>query len=123
MTRVKTTKLPLTLDIDVTDDAAVQEAADALGTTAENIKRTINFSHEVFVVAESRGLTKGELATALLSVVGILVQEAGGEDDRKEMCMKMFEGMWATAGLPADPWLTVRDHYLGPMPSPSGTVH
>ena len=123
MTRVKTDKLPLTLDIDVTDDAAVQEAADALGTTPENIKRTINFSHEVFVVAEDRGLTKGELATALLSVVGILVQEAGGEEDRKDMCMKMFEGMWATAGLPADPWATVAMHFSKGFPRPTGTIH
>jgi hypothetical protein len=121
MTRIKTDKLPLTLNIDVTDKEAVQAAADALGTTPENITRTIDFSHEVFAVAEHRGLTKGQLATALLSVVGILVKEAGDEEGRKEMCMKMFEGMWATAEITSTPWSKVRDHYFGV--GPSGTVH
>jgi hypothetical protein len=95
------------MNIDVTDKDAVQEAADTLGTTPENITRTIDFSHEVFAVAENRGLTKGQLATALLSVVGILVKDAGDEEDRKEMCQRIFEGIWATAEITSAPWFKV----------------
>lgn len=108
-------KIPITIDIDVTDQEQVEAAAKSLGTTPDMIVKTIDFAHEIFSGAESRGLTKGQLATALLSVVGLLVREAGEEEDRREMCMRLFEGMWATAGLTAKPWFV--------SATPAGPVH
>lgn len=100
-------KFPEIINIDVTDDESVEQAAKTLGVSPEHIVQTINFSHQVFRVAESRGLTKGQLVTALLSVVGILVKEAGDEEGRKEMCMRMFEGIWASAELEGLPSLVI----------------
>tara|TARA_R100000306_G_C4372917_1_gene140757 strand:+ start:560 stop:898 length:339 start_codon:yes stop_codon:yes gene_type:complete len=112
---VKSKKFPIMIDIDVTDDTAIEEAASYLETTPETLRLTINFAHEVFALAESRKITKGQLTSALLSVVGILVRESGEEEDRRELCMRMFEGMWATAGLTAKPW------FVGSPPK--GQVH
>jgi hypothetical protein len=101
-------KLPITVDVDITDEQAIEEAARCLGTTPTEIKQTIDFSHEVFAVAEQRDLTKGQLVTALMSVISMLVRETGDEKEQQNMCLRLFEGMWVSVGLEGPPLMLTR---------------
>ena len=103
-----TPKLPITVDVDITDEQAIIDAARSLGTTPTDIKKTIDFSHEVFGLAEERDLSKGQLVTALMSVISMLVREAGDTQEQQDMCMRLFEGMWASVGLEGPPSLLLR---------------
>ena len=92
-------KFPLTIDVDLDDTEAIEEVAEALGTTLAAIQRTIKFGQDLICMAESKGLTKGQLVTALMSVVSMNIKECGDRQEQIEMAMHLFEGVWASLGL------------------------
>ena len=92
-------KFPLTIDVDLDDTEAIEEVAEALGTTPAAIQRTIKFGQDLICMAESKGLTKGQLVTALMSVVSMNIKECGDRQEQIEMAMHLFEGVWASLGL------------------------
>ena len=102
MTSPKPRVLPLTVDIDLSDDTSVEEAAKNLGTTPQMVRDTLRFAQVVMLNAEEKDLTAGQLLTALMSVMSVLVRDCGNEVEQSEMCVHLFEGLWSSVGLPSD---------------------
>jgi hypothetical protein len=98
----KARMLPLTVDIDLDDDVSVGRAAEALGTTTKTVRATLGFAQVIMARAEDNDLTTGQLITAVLSVMAVLVKDCGDEAEQREMCTHLFEGLWASVGLPSD---------------------
>lgn len=92
-------KGPITIEVDPSDEGALEKVARELGTTPQEVKHTIEFSHEIFANAELHELSKGQLVTALMSVITLLIRDAGGRDEQRHMCVRLTEGMWASVGL------------------------
>ena len=114
MTKPKTRILPLTIGVDLSDPASVEAAAESLGTSAEMVRDTLRFAQILMEKAEDNDLTSGQLLTAIMSVMAVLVRECGDADEQSEMCVHLFEGLWSAVGLPAD---------VLELPSPTKQVH
>jgi hypothetical protein len=95
------------IDIGDDDDETMENASKALGIPIEEVKLTLNFSRQIFLVAEAKGLTKGQLLTAIMSVASMLIRETTDTDEeRADVCKTLFEGLWAASeiqGAPAYP--------------------
>ncbi len=102
MTSPKTRVLPLTIDIDLGDAESVEEAAKNLGTTPQMVRDTLRFAQIVMQKAEENDLTAGQLLTALMSVMSVLVRDCGSEEEQSKMCVHLFEGLWSSVGLPTE---------------------
>ena len=96
-------KGPITVEINTNDEAEMKRVADELGTTPSEVRKTIEFSHEIFGQAELRELSKGQLVTSLMSVITLLVRDAGEETEQRHMCIRLTEGLWESVGLSPEP--------------------
>ena len=77
MTKPKTRLLPLTIGVDLSDPASVEAAAESLGTSAEMVRDTLRFAQILREKAEDNDLTSGQLLTAIMSVMAVLVKACG----------------------------------------------
>ena len=93
---------PLSLDIDLTDEESVLLAAMALDTTPHALRAVVTFAQEVVAQAGDREMTRGQLITALMSVLTLTVKECGNPVEQGQMCHRLFEGLWASCDLPED---------------------
>lgn len=92
------------INIDDDDDASIEKAAQMLGIPPEDVRNTLTFSREVFIVAEAKKLTKGQLLTALMSVVSLLIKDTTDtEEERAEICTRLFEGLWVASEIEQAP--------------------
>ena len=82
MSETKATTPPLTLDLNLGDEASIKSAADAMGTTPEAVRNTILFAQHVMETAEAQELTRGQMVTALMSVLTIMVKACGTSDEQ-----------------------------------------
>jgi len=113
MSETKATTPPLTLDLNLGDEASIKAAADAMGTTPEAVRNTILFAQHVMETAEAQELTRGQMVTALMSVLTIMVKACGTSDEQGEFCFRLFEGLWASCDLPTKTPFGVEE----PLPS------
>ena len=97
-------KGPITVEINPEDAEELKRVADKLGTTPSEVRKTIEFSHEIFWNAELRELSKGQLVTSLMSVITLLVRDAGEEAEQRNMCIRLTEGLWESVGLSPEPF-------------------
>ena len=103
MTKSKKTRiLPLSIGVDLSDPASIEAAADSLGTTPEMVEDTLHFAQIIMEKAEDNDLTSGQLLTAVMSVIAVLVKDCGPLEEQSKMCVHLFEGLWSAVGLPAD---------------------
>jgi hypothetical protein len=92
------------IDINDDDDESIEKAAQMLGVPADDVRSTLTFSREVFIVAEAKKLTKGQLLTSLMSVVSLLIKDTTDtEEERAEICTRLFEGLWVAAEIEQAP--------------------
>ena len=113
MSETKATTPPLPLDLNLGDEASIKAAADAMGTTPEAVRNTILFAQHVMETAEAQELTRGQMVTALMSVLTIMVKACGTSDEQGEFCFRLFEGLWASCDLPTKTPFGVEE----PLPS------
>jgi hypothetical protein len=71
----------------------VAEAAKALGTTPDAVRTVVQFSHTIIQEAEGQDMTTGQLITALMSALTVLVKDCGDKEAQEEMCHHLFEGL------------------------------
>jgi hypothetical protein len=92
---------PLLINLNLGDPASVAEAAEALGTTPEAIRATVEFAHTIMREAEGNDMTTGQLITALMSTLTILIKDCGDKADQDEMCHRLLEGLRGSLDLTA----------------------
>ena len=102
MTKPTTAALPLSLDIDLNDEESVLLAAMALGTTPHALRAVVGFAQSVVAQAGDREMTRGQLVTAVMSVLTLMVKECGNTVEQGQMCRRLFDGLWASCDLPED---------------------
>ena len=102
MKKATTAPLPLSIDIDPSDEDSIQRAAMALGTTPHAVRAALTFTHSVMTQAAEHELTHGQLAAALLSALTLTVKECGEPVEQGQMCFRLFEELWASCELPGD---------------------
>ena len=100
MTKSMIRGFPLTVDINLDDEDSVEWTASLLGVSPDMVKRVLRFCQTIMVNAEDQELTTGQLLTALVSVMTLLVQDCGDQDEQSDMCMRLFEGLRDSVGLP-----------------------
>jgi hypothetical protein len=101
MSKTKATTPPLTIDLNLEDEDSIKRAAEALDTTPESVRTTILFAQQVMQTAEAQELTRGQMVTALMSVLTIMIKDCGTPDEQGEFCFRLFEGLWASCDLPS----------------------
>jgi hypothetical protein len=77
----------------------------ALNASPDELKKVIDFSHEVFTTAENHDLSNDQLMASLMAVITMLVKETGNTDQQKEVCTQLVIGLWTTIGLEGPPSL------------------
>ena len=92
--------VPVSVELDLEDEASIEAAAKLLGTTPAEVRTTILFAQKVMQTAEERELTRGQMVTALMSVLTIMVKACGTTDEQGQFCFRLFEGLWASCDLP-----------------------
>jgi uncharacterized protein (DUF1778 family) len=113
MSKPNATTPPLTIDLNLEDEDSIKRAAEALGTTPESVRTTILFAQQVMETAEAQELTRGQMVTALMSVLTLMIKACGTTDEQGEFCFRLFEGLWASCDLPTKTPFGVE----GPLPS------
>ena len=94
-------KPPVLINLNLGDPASIAEAAEALGTTPEAIRTTVAFAHTIMKEAEGNDLTTGQLITALMSTLTVLIRDCGDEAEQDEMCHRLLEGLRSSLDLTA----------------------
>ena len=97
-----TATFPLSMDIDLDDEDSVRLAAMAMGTTPHVVRTVVTFAQSVVTQAEEHEMTCGQLVTALMSVLTIMVKQCGDPLEQGQMCLRLFDGLWASCDLPGD---------------------
>ena len=94
--------IPLTIDLNLDDPDSIARAAETLGTTPEAVRKTVRFAQILIEKADENDLTRGQLVTAVMSVLTLMVKECGSSVDQAQMCFRLLDGLWASLGLPSD---------------------
>lgn len=90
---------PLLIDLDLGDPDSIEAAAEALGTTPEAIRTVVRFAHTIVQQAEAHELSTGQLITALMSTLTILIKDCGDKESQDEMCHRLLEGLRGSLDL------------------------
>ena len=98
---MKDKSIVLAMIIDPDDDEALERASEAIGTEPEILRKTMGFSREVFAMAEERTLTRGQLVTAVMTVLIETVSACGDRFEQSDMSDRLFEGLRAALNLDA----------------------
>ena len=96
------TDIPLTIDLNLEDDESVLRAASALGTTPEAVRTTVGFAQIIVEKADDNDMSRGQLITALMRVLTLMVRECGTPLEQGQMCFRLMDGLWASCDLPED---------------------
>ena len=102
MKKATTAPLPLSIDVDLTDEDSIQQVAMALGDSPHTVRAVLTFTHSVMTQAAEHELTHQQLVAALLSALTLTVKECGEPMEQGQMCFRLFEALWASCELPGD---------------------
>lgn len=108
----------LLIELDLDDQMALEAVGRELGTTVETVHKVANFAQQLLQVAHKQDLDANELIISLLSASSVVIKGCGAPQDQSDLCVKLFERLWASCSVPAQP----NDSWTVPPP-PSDLFH